>query len=1089
MSRTVLRIATLLLTTAAFAQTPEPRVPPIHLSHAPRAVELTPPTPGTHDAELTVQTIDGPIILDLHLAPLRASDAAAYIDDGSGHLTQVPLPPSGTFQGSVRGQPRSIVAAALIRGGLRAIIDLDSADPSDAQLVIQPAADFAMGPGHVMFATTELEPGDWHCGVTATPPAITGTYGERACDRIAEIAFDADYEMFVANGSSANATIADIESVMIANDVIYSRDVGISHQATAFIIRTTPVNPYTSTNAGGLLDQFRNEWQVNQSLIRRDMAHLMTGKEIDGNVIGVAWVSAVCTSYAYGLSQTLFTAELPYRTGLTAHEMGHNWGAGHCDADADCSIMCSGINGCAHNVTSFSPNSITAIASYRNSASCLSSGTPVAFDDFAQTLVGQPVRIDVLANDSPANCGSILLVSSATTTPGGNTVSRSIGTGPGGRDELLFTPCAGYSGEDRISYTIRNAASVGVTGNARVNVIVPRAAQFPSLSSPGLDADYYYTLPASVTDIPRGTPSGSAVAATINFPSSDANIGGGTRHDGVGMILTGTIQIPVTGTYTFYSESDDGSVVYVNNSLVVMNDGPQVMSEVGGSIALPAGPASVRVEYVQVNGTAGLILRIAGPGTAKQVVPESWWTAPGVAISFFNCGDTYSDLPNFASLPLVRSGTLTSVNQANFTNYLGAATRRTNIAAVITGYLVVPTTGFYTLSTTSDDASILSIGSRLVVSNRGAHGMVERSGSIALAAGAHPIRIEFWQGGGGGGLIASIEGPGISKQPIPASMLIRALPDCDQNAIDDRTETTKALDLGDIALGGNGLGTAAVGSGLVPSSAIKVTVSQSGGSRASGTAILARPDGINSRPLIPAVAAVFVPNGLSTWASGRTRYQFSNTTGAAFDAIRNGAGIFASPSAPSFSLADQIGIARKGLSMHANSGITFDLNQIRLANPGRTILTAHGIAGLMQDSCAGRDAAGEFYVLLDGSLAFHTVLTDDALAQEFNIPIGSNIQYLTLAMLEASTNNCDHFAVADARLIFDQPADSDFDGILDSCQCVGDFNHDGGVDGSDVGAFFDAWQASAPDADVNRDGGIDGADIERFFAKWQAGLC
>ena len=53
--------------------------------------------------------------------------------------------------------------------------------------------------------------------------------------------------------------------------------------------------------------------------------------------------------------------------------------------------------------------------------------------------------------------------------------------------------------------------------------------------------------------------------------------------------------------------------------------------------------------------------------------------------------------------------------------------------------------------------------------------------------------------------------------------------------------------------------------------------------------------------------------------------------------------------------------------------------------------------------------------------------------------------------------------------------------------CIGDFNQDGGVDGSDIESFFLQWEAGEPAADVNQDGGIDGGDIETFFIAWEAG--
>jgi len=56
-------------------------------------------------------------------------------------------------------------------------------------------------------------------------------------------------------------------------------------------------------------------------------------------------------------------------------------------------------------------------------------------------------------------------------------------------------------------------------------------------------------------------------------------------------------------------------------------------------------------------------------------------------------------------------------------------------------------------------------------------------------------------------------------------------------------------------------------------------------------------------------------------------------------------------------------------------------------------------------------------------------------------------------------------------------------------RCIADFNEDGGIDGSDVQAFFEAWENGQPEADVNEDGGIDGQDAQAFFSAWKAGSC
>lgn len=53
--------------------------------------------------------------------------------------------------------------------------------------------------------------------------------------------------------------------------------------------------------------------------------------------------------------------------------------------------------------------------------------------------------------------------------------------------------------------------------------------------------------------------------------------------------------------------------------------------------------------------------------------------------------------------------------------------------------------------------------------------------------------------------------------------------------------------------------------------------------------------------------------------------------------------------------------------------------------------------------------------------------------------------------------------------------------------CPADFNCDGGVDGSDVSAFFSAWEAGEFFSDINVDGGIDGSDVQAFFFRWENG--
>ncbi len=102
-----------------------------------------------------------------------------------------------------------------------------------------------------------------------------------------------------------------------------------------------------------------------------------------------------------------------------------------------------------------------------------------------------------------------------------------------------------------------------------------------------------------------------------------------------------------------------------------------------------------------------------------------------------------------------------------------------NVGAVYTGWVNVPQTGWWSLSTESDDGSALWIDGVRVVNNDGVHGMQKIAGTVPLGAGKHAVKVEFFEAGGGAGLIMRWQGPGSgvggdgSEQIVPASRLTR----------------------------------------------------------------------------------------------------------------------------------------------------------------------------------------------------------------------------------------------------------------------------------------------------------------------------
>jgi len=87
--------------------------------------------------------------------------------------------------------------------------------------------------------------------------------------------------------------------------------------------------------------------------------------------------------------------------------------------------------------------------------------------------------------------------------------------------------------------------------------------------------------------------------------------------------FTGYIDIVKDGVYTLYISSNDGSKLYVNNKLLVDNDGEHGATERSANIKLTKGKHAVKVDYFQSGGGKMLQVYYKGPGIARRVIPGS----------------------------------------------------------------------------------------------------------------------------------------------------------------------------------------------------------------------------------------------------------------------------------------------------------------------------------------------------------------------------------------------------------------------------------------------------------------------------------
>jgi hypothetical protein len=167
---------------------------------------------------------------------------------------------------------------------------------------------------------------------TDEPPLGDADSGEATTTKVLTISTDADPEWYARYGESSNAVIA---SIINSAEAIYERQLGLRFRIVRQHVYTDS-SPYTATDSGTLLKLFTGNADNRSNLSTGvgdfhdevDVKHLFTGKDMDGSVIGIAYIGTVCAApaLAFGVTQAYVDAATP---GIFAHELAHNFGAFH----------------------------------------------------------------------------------------------------------------------------------------------------------------------------------------------------------------------------------------------------------------------------------------------------------------------------------------------------------------------------------------------------------------------------------------------------------------------------------------------------------------------------------------------------------------------------------------------------------------------------------------------------------------------------------------------------------------------------------------------------------------------------------------
>ena len=118
------------------------------------------------------------------------------------------------------------------------------------------------------------------------------------------------------------------------------------------------------------------------------------------------------------------------------------------------------------------------------------------------------------------------------------------------------------------------------------------------------------------------TNSGIVEAISLDTPLREAT-------EKYALQFSGVLNVPKAGRWTLRISSDDGSRLYLDNQLLIDNDGNHGMQEKTASVDLSAGPHALTVNYFNSRGGSGLKVEWEGPGMGRSPIEPQYLTHGG----------------------------------------------------------------------------------------------------------------------------------------------------------------------------------------------------------------------------------------------------------------------------------------------------------------------------------------------------------------------------------------------------------------------------------------------------------------------------
>lgn len=384
----------------------------------------------------------------------------------------------------------------------------------------------------------------------------------------------------------------------------------------------------------------------------------------------------------------------------------------------------------------------------------------------------QPKTVDLTFNSNPTGL-SLTVGSTASTT----SFTRTVIINSNNSMSATTPQTLNNVSYDFSSWSDNGAATHNITAPAS-NTTYTASYQQSGGGTPvnGLNATYFDNMDLT----------GTSVSRIVDNIDTDYELGSpdpAITPDTWSARWTGQVQPKYSQTYTFYTLSDDGVRLWVNGQQLVDNWTNHGLSENSGTITLTAGQKyDVKMEFYDNTMYALASLQWSSATQAKEPIPQSQLFTGA-------SGATPTPTPTLTPIPVTNGLTGVYYDNMDFTNLKVTRVDPTvnfdwgggspdpaigpdTYTVRWTGFVVPLYSQQYTFYTTTDDGVRLWVNNTQLVNKWIDQAPAQWSGKITLTAGQkYPIKMEYYENGGGAVSKLSWSSTSQAKQIIPQSQL------------------------------------------------------------------------------------------------------------------------------------------------------------------------------------------------------------------------------------------------------------------------------------------------------------------------------